>query len=482
LDRGLAREEPASESLSSLLRHLYRALGRALELNGRFDEALTTYGQMAALARERRDAALELESLTLRATVFCAPTSAFDPAQGQALSDQALVLARALGDRAAEAKILWNLLLLNTFHEHPEQAIAYGEQSLAIAREFNLREQMAYTLNDLARASGATGHSARAQQFSEEAIGLWRELGNLPMLADSLGTLSTNYYVTGQYARAVACSQEAAQISQAIANPWGEAFSGGWLAAVWNEQGELGRAFALVERCLQLAERAGWTQGVGFTTFFLAMAYGELGDPARGMEIARQGLVRFASGYQMMQPLLSAAIACLSMQNGDLAGAEAAWSRDVSPEAMSTILPLLFASPPGGELAFAKEDYPGAVIAADEFLAVMRQRGVRWSLPHTLLLKGKALMRLGRLDEARAALAEAREQAEAMGARRALWSILFALSQIEAHRGRADSAVTLRRQAQDIIAGIAASLDRADLRASFLRRGDVRAALGDAKR
>ena len=69
-----------------------------------------------------------------------------------------MILARELGDHAAESKALWNLLLLEYYEgQNRDQAIGYGEQSLAIAREHNLEEQLAYTLNDIARAYFVVG-------------------------------------------------------------------------------------------------------------------------------------------------------------------------------------------------------------------------------------------------------------------------------------------------------------------------------------
>ena len=83
--------------------------------------------------------------------------------------------------RAAESKVLWNLMLLEYYEgQNRDQAIAYGEQSLAIARQFNLQEQMAYTLNDIARAYFVVGKQDQAWAAQKESIDLLRDLGNLP--------------------------------------------------------------------------------------------------------------------------------------------------------------------------------------------------------------------------------------------------------------------------------------------------------------
>ena len=176
------------------LEHLYAAYGRVLELTGQWDAALKNYDEMERNARTEGNKHLELEGLIHRATIYSTPTDKFDGAIGLELAEQALALARELGDRAAEARIMWNLLLLYGSRGELRQAIEYGEQSLALARELNakpdapreVREQLAFTLNDLGRLFGPAGDSARSLKMLGEASSLWRELGNLPMLTDRL--------------------------------------------------------------------------------------------------------------------------------------------------------------------------------------------------------------------------------------------------------------------------------------------------------
>src|SRR5689334_3986720 len=131
---------------SAQLLHLYIHCGRALELTGRYAEALQTYTALHTLARERGDPSLELAALTAQVTIHATPTAVHDAARGQALAKQALRLARELKDRRAETRILWNLMLLHSFTGQVHAALDYGEQSLTLARELGLREELAYIL------------------------------------------------------------------------------------------------------------------------------------------------------------------------------------------------------------------------------------------------------------------------------------------------------------------------------------------------
>jgi hypothetical protein len=101
------------------------------------------------------------------------------------------VTARRLGDRTAEARALWNVVVANIYGGGDEtRAVEAGEASLAIARELGEREQIAFTLNDVSRAHMAIGDFGTAAERLAEARQLWEALDNRPMLADSLTLVS----------------------------------------------------------------------------------------------------------------------------------------------------------------------------------------------------------------------------------------------------------------------------------------------------
>src|SRR3990172_2622734 len=110
LELATRSDAPISVTSEQLI-HLYLSRGHALELTGQYPEAWRNYEDMEALARARGDRALELASLSERAKIRATPTPLHNLAEGQALAEQALALARELGDRPAECKVLWTLML-----------------------------------------------------------------------------------------------------------------------------------------------------------------------------------------------------------------------------------------------------------------------------------------------------------------------------------------------------------------------------------
>lgn len=90
-------------------------------------------------------------------------------------------------------------------------------------------------------------------------------------------------------------------------------------------------------------------------------------------------------------------------------------------------------------------------------------------IPHLLKLQGEALLALARLEEAAAALEEARRGAIQRNARPVLWSIHRALGQAYQLLQRADAARQERAAARQLVEELATTIPEAALRDQFLR-------------
>lgn len=465
----------------SPLRELYLKRGRAFELLSHFDDAARNYDEMRALAQARHDRAFELAALIACAMIRAIPGSARDETQARAFADQALALARELGDRAAQAKILWILVLLDVYTTgNARAAIKSGEQSLAIARELNLREQMAYTLNDLMAAYAFVGDMERARDVRLQAAEMWREVDNQPMLAECITGLAFLHFLLGEFDQALSMAQEGIQIGVAIGNLGSQGFAGHVLGYIYYERGELERAIQSLRLALPVAQFGG-LEGNGLSPHgMLAVLYAEAGQRNQALEFIHLALARPSTQLAYQRMWLCALLARVELVDGHLAAADAAFrdgdvvaSYDNYDRMFPPAAPLIYFAVI--ELALARQEYADAGAAADALLAHVREnRRARVAVPETLYLKAQALRGLHQSDQALATLDEARGEAQAMGTRRMLWRILAAIGEIEAARGNAANAHAARAEARGVIEYIAAHAPM-ELRESFLNLPDVRA-------
>jgi MalT-like TPR region len=455
---------------------LFSKRGRIFELMGKYEQALANYDEMETLAYVRGDRSLELESLMRRAIIRSTPTKVFDPVQAQALTDRGLALARELGNPAAEAKILWILELLNWFTNRAPEAVNYGEQSLALARQFDLREQLAFTLNDLSYPYTSSGRTEQAVAVAAEARDLWRELDNQPMLADSLGTLAWNEFARGEFDLVLEYGDQALRLSQDIGSLWGQSFSQVFVGHVYWERGEPDRAIQIMSECIRLAEQAGFGVPQFGTRADLGWVYASLGAVESGLELVRVAL-RSADIPHLFGPWVFAVLARIQLLAGDVTAAEEAVTQahaKTRPDYLGNLPPAISSGLASAEieLALAQHEHARAAALADQLIHFLEVGRLCAGLPEAHYLKAQAQLRQGEREQASAGLVEARAAAEAIGSRRMLWQILFALSQIEAQSGESAKAQALRSQAREIVAYLADHTPP-ELRAVFLKLSKI---------
>jgi class 3 adenylate cyclase/tetratricopeptide (TPR) repeat protein len=461
------------------LGHLYPNRGRALELSGRFDEAVANYEEMEALAQAGGARAAALAADMALTTLYATPTPVFDAVKGRELCERTIALARELDDRSAESKALWNLMILDTYGGgDPAEAVDAGERSLSIARELNATEQIAFTLNDLWRPYAALGDLRASRACLEEARPLWREMGNLPMLCENLSGTSALLGLAGETDEALALCDEAYAIAAEIGNPWGQSYSLLNAYHIDVDQGNLGRAIDRMHECIRLAELAGFVIPQAITRAELGALHANLGDLERGMALVDEGLEIAEEQSQMAVPIVMGSRAEIQLLAGELDEAEATIARSGIERLPG---PIHFAAAAHvellrGRLASARGDHGRAAEIADTVIEWLRRLDVRPFLPAALLLKGRALLATGGSALAEATLLDARSETERLGFVTILWRIELELSGVSAAAGDAAHAAELRKEAGSVIDQIAGSIDDAELRSSFLALPDVRAA------
>jgi tetratricopeptide (TPR) repeat protein len=482
--------------------HLYTRYGRSLEICGEYDAALENYRELGKWGRETGQAALELAALIPQATLHSTFTAKFDPQRGRQLSERALNLARELNDVRAEAKALWNLMLVALYAEDDrEQALAYGEESLMLARKHDLREELAYTLHDLANAYAVAGRNQEAQAAAEEAGELWRQMGNLPMLVDNLANSAWARYQAGQVDEAIGLANEAQRVSRSIDSLWGQAYSLFTLAPFYLEQRNYGQAIKAIEDGIPLTRRANFDIGQELAAA-LGGVFGFLGDLEHSVERLHDVV---STSHRPEDRLLALTLlAQVSIHHRRPALAEAALkaARGQFPEDASNpflsiyraIAPVIVA-----EVAFLNRDYDRALAVCEEAIRNALQPGAPTWNRHTILadllrIKGQALLEQDLVDNAVEALRQALDESSTRDSdrmswmylyilwqRRTRWKVLWTLGTVAAQQGQQSAADALQAEARAIVQRIGDGIKDEALRAAFVALPDVRALLDGTK-
>jgi len=471
-----ARVEPA------LLRSMYERRGSALELAGRYDDAIANYEEMLAQARTRGDEAMELAANTAIALLYATGTPKFDPERGRLMSEENVAMARRLRDRPAEARALWNIVVANVYGGgDASRAVEAGEASLAIARELGDREQLAFTLNDVSRAHMAEGDLATASRRLDEARGIWEELDNRPMLGENLTVGSAIHVFRGDYAAALADARRAFSISESIDNAWGQSHALITVYRIELELGKFGEAIRSMERCLELGEQGGFAFAGIVTRADRARALAYLGDDERALALADEALALAREHLPAGASLAHVARADASIAGGDHVAALAALDEvDLlklpEPDRMFLLVASRLAR---ARVALRTGDPQEAAAIAGDVARHLRSNGVQVLVGEALVVLGRALLAAERFDDAERELTDAIGSADRLGERKTLWEALALSADLAARRGAEEAAAGLRRRARGIVEEIAAGISDEDLRGRFLARSDVRALAGE---
>jgi tetratricopeptide (TPR) repeat protein len=239
---------------------------------------------------------------------------------------------------------------------------------------------------------------------------------------------------------------------------------------IYMERGDPDRAILCMEESIRLGEQAGFRGVQVGTRADLGWVYGSLGVVDRGRDIARLALAKAVKQLPFWRSWPLAVLARLHTLHGDHAAAAEAVQEGYAHLSRAPFTTAIFLLPlADAELALATADYARVIAVTDALVAATRQRGARTFIPDALHSRGRALAMQGRLDEALDVVGAACAQAEELGSRRALWPILLSLAEIEAQRGRADEAESLRQRARETITYVADHIADARLRESFLR-------------
>jgi class 3 adenylate cyclase/tetratricopeptide (TPR) repeat protein len=463
---------------SDLLRSAFERRGAALELTGRHLDAVANYEEMRAVARDRGDEAMDLAANGALALLYATASPLFDAERGRRLSEENAIMARRLGDRAAEARALWNVVVSNVYGggADPVRAIEAGEASLAIARDLGDREQVAFILNDLTRAYMAVGGFTTAAGRLHEARELWTQLDNRPMLGDNLAMSSLMRLLAGDHAVATTEAETALALAGEIGNRWGESSALLGVYRIELDRGELGAAMRSMRRCAEVGEEGGFAYAGVVTRADQARVIAYLGDGERASPLADQAMALAEERLPPSAPVAAIGQAEARVALGDLDGARGALERvegPMIPEPDRTFV-MASAGLARGRLELAGGALEGAVAAAEGVLRLLTTNGVEIMVAEALVVLARARLAAGRPEEAERVLADAAERAERLGELLPHWEALALSGGILHRRGAAEEADEVRRRAREIVEQVASGIDDDGLRRSFLAREDVR--------
>jgi tetratricopeptide (TPR) repeat protein len=250
------------------------------------------------------------------------------------------------------------------------RAIDLFEQALAIARQIGDRQNEATYLGNLANSYDDLGQIPRSIDLHEQALAIDREIGDRANEATELGNLALRYAALGQFTRSIDLYEQALAIAREVGDRQGEARHLGNLGELYGDLGRTARAIELFEQALAIARQIGYRLAEAAYLNGLAETYGDLGSWDQGAKYSRPAIdIADAIGSAQVQSDARRILARIQLLTGDLAAARQAISaaRDHDYPPYRARLSLL------SGIIWLRQDQPAA--AAGEFQASITQAG-----------------------------------------------------------------------------------------------------------
>lgn len=468
--RALELKEAAGNP--AVVRQAYEGLGHSLAFTNRIPEALETYREMLSLAESSGDILMKISALNKLASLMALHLGQFEEAEQ--LLEQADDLSRRHNEKASipEASLL--RCQMCTARGEFERVVVMMNEVTQIGEELGNPENIALGLEHIATSLVYLAEFDEAVQKAEEGLSVVREIGDRATEAWLLGMVLPFCYMNrGDLEAARASSSEGLRIADRIGALESQVISAYLLSLIARLRGEYEQALSYgrlsLEAALPLELHSPFI--VAPTLGSLGMVYLEISERFRdkvselhlhALRLLESPSAAFSGGAAWAD-LGHCAIAL-----GDLKIAEEAFEKGLNyPNTFSRLeRPRHLAG--AALLASIRGDLDEALRLAEEGRAYARQRGLRCLFPLTSLVMGKILIERGDLGPALAALRQAREDAQKLGIRPAMWwSHAEALRALESH-GKKEQAQAERAAAIEIISEIAGLFEQQDLRDAYL--------------
>jgi DNA-binding SARP family transcriptional activator len=393
---------------------------------GDLERTLAADRAALAAARREKDVAAELQALWHLAhdETQVAAAGRGDPRGCPWAQEQALTLARDLGDPAALARSLARLGSDTGFLATPqerEQALGYLEEATALARQVGDPDLLHHVLTEV----WGVGRLPRARAALEEALALVRELGDRREEVGTLAKLADLVARQGDFPAAVAFARQGMALADQVDSPpygaWNQRALGQALVAL----GQVTEGLGHLEEAARTFEAHAWQAMLAGTLLRLGLALSVAEGPALqttgAWKRATEALERVLTLSQETGEPYEAAYARATLGRMRLTQGDTAAGCQALAAAAKLTACIGLPWHRGGTLTqlaagrLLLGEAKAGLAAADEAIHLAEAEDLREVQAWGLWQRGLALLALDRADEAEAALAQGLAQAEAIG-------------------------------------------------------------------
>ncbi|MGO8947991.1 MAG: helix-turn-helix transcriptional regulator [Ktedonobacterales bacterium] len=476
----LMRAMEAAEHLPDApMAPLHRLCGQAYEILGDFEAARARYGEALETAHSSGDSLIEWSSMIDLGNLWAGR----DYAEAGAFYRQAAELAQSREDARAHAHSLNRVGNWFANTGRMKEGIDAHQRALMLFEEQEDLAGQAATLDLMGMAYGLNAELPNAMREFSQAIELLRTLGDRRGLSSCLASrlafasgcmTDTTVSALMTLDECVRDARDAEECAREMEWSAGLAYVLLQMGRAEVAFGEFGPGLARTREALRIAREIEHQQWTAAAHYALGRAYLTLLASGRAIPELETGLALARKlGSAVWIGLITADLARAYRQQGKFAKAQALLSDVVSLDALSNRSSLTLAEREfalaWAQLNLQHGNHEAALRIIAHLYETAPHSASEQPITELLLVRGEALMRLRRWDEAEQAL----EGAKRGGVQRMNPSSLWRAQALIARLYHATQRVELARQAwvaaHTLVERLAATIEEADLRDAFLQ-------------
>ncbi|MBI3796070.1 MAG: AAA family ATPase [Deltaproteobacteria bacterium] len=387
---------------------------------------------------------------------------------------RALELVRQVKNRQGEIEILVELSMVYVSAHREEPATEYGEQALVIARELGDPVSQAICLaNRVYTVTTGRGPTVETTRDAEESLRLAREIEDPKLQAQTLIQLGRTLEFRGDFDRSLTHLQEGVELAQRLHMGFMFGQAAFFIGHAHLAKGEYEEALRWYRQLSEYASAAGDKFHIARAPNCIGGVHLELFDLAEAVRVNLEAEEVARKTWPWPEPrghcLVKAGLAYLLQDERDLAEEcfRRAWALLEADTWMRWRwhIPLLRAR---GELALVEGRRDEAWTYAVQSLEMATRTDSRKHVARAQWLQGEVLAASGRLEEATQMLEASVKLAESLQTPREVGMGKAALGKFLARMGKDKEAETQFTQAVKVIEAIAEKLRTPHLHRSFL--------------
>jgi DNA-binding SARP family transcriptional activator len=472
--------EAAQQSGITPAPQVYHARGRAQETVGNFEGAQNDFQLALEEAQARDDHHSQWRAL--QDLGFLWASREYD--QAGDYFQQALALARNMGEPKNLARSLNRVGNWHANIEQPAEAIDFHQEALAILEDLAERPGQADTLDLLGMACYMVGDMGQSLAYYERAVALFRELDNRRGLVSSQAMMSMVVRATftvevppgADMAQSVPMAESAVQTARDIGWRAGESHALMALGQNLFHQGQYEHALNSIQAGLDVAVEIEHSLWMTYGHWALGLIHLDLLALPQAQQHLEQSLtLARETGSMFWLRISTSLLALIFIAQGELAQAESLLegmigSKTGRPDsvewsAQTTMQRVVWYV--RAELALACREPRLALQIVEQLIAATTNITKERPVARLSKLRGEALTALGQTTEAEAALRAAQAIAAAQGETPLLWRIHLGLGRLYQTQDRVAEATDEFAAAQAIIDELAANISDGALRENF---------------